>query len=152
MEDKFAVKLKDSYVDQVKTFNENLQDILKRGFGMERDEVFDFLSKSERSAHEYCLKELKNCFQQNANQNLLRKFNEHFKKDENGNRREWKDIEEAKIREHFEESKKKVDVVFEQFKRVFFPTGITQIEKETATAMPDLGLNNSTKNMEDLIK
>ena len=62
MEDKFAVKLKDSYVDQVKTFNENLQDILKRGFGMERDEVFDFLSKSERSAHEYCLKELKNCF------------------------------------------------------------------------------------------
>ena len=83
---------------------------------------------------------------------MLRKFNEHFKKDENGNRREWKDIEEAKIREHFEESKRKVDVVFEQFKRVFFPTGITQIEKEKVSEMPDLGLNSSTKNMEDLIK
>ena len=130
MEDKFAVTLKDSYVDQVNTFNENLEDILKRGFGMERDEVYDFLSNSERSAHEYCLKELKNVFQQNANQNLLRKFNDYFKKDETGIRREWRDIEEAKIKEHFEESKRKVDTVFEQFKRIYFPTGITQIKKE----------------------
>jgi len=51
----------------VETYNENLQDILKRGFGMSSDEVYDFLSKSERSAHEYCIKELKSVFQQNAN-------------------------------------------------------------------------------------
>lgn len=62
MEDKFAATLKDSYVEQVETFNENLEDILKRGFGMKRDEVYDFLSKSENNAHAYCLKELKNIF------------------------------------------------------------------------------------------
>ena len=61
---------------------------------------------------------------------MLRKFKDHFLKDETGNRREWREIEEAKIREHFEESKKKVNTVFEQFKRIFFPTGITQIEKK----------------------
>ena len=42
-------------------------------------------------------------------------------------------MEEAKIREHFEESKKKVNTVFEQFKLIFFPTGITKIEKEEET-------------------
>ena len=45
---------------------------------MSREEVYDFLFKSEKNAHEYCIKELKSVFQQNANQNLLRKFNEHF--------------------------------------------------------------------------
>lgn len=100
-----AVQVKDSYVEQVETYNENLKDILKRGFGMSREEVYDFLFKSEKNAHEYCIKELKSVFQQNANQNLLRKFNEHFKKDETGKRRDWRAIEEAKIREHFEESK-----------------------------------------------
>ena len=80
---------------------------------MTKDEVYDFLSKSERSAHAYTIKELKSLFQQNSNLNLLRKFNDHFKKDESGKRREWRDIEEAKIRELFEESKKKVDSVFD---------------------------------------
>ena len=60
---------------------------------------------------------------------MLRKFNDQFKKDETGRRREWRDIEEAQIRELFEESKRKVDSVFDQFKRIFFPTGITQIDK-----------------------
>ena len=96
---------------------------------MSREEVYDFLFKSEKNAHEYCIKELKSVFQQNANQNLLRKFNEHFKKDETGKRRDWRAIEEAKIREHFEESRQKVNTVFEQFKKIFFPTGITQIER-----------------------
>lgn len=84
MKDNMAAQVKDSYVEQVETYNENLQDILKRGFGMSREEVYDFLYKSEKNAHEFSIKELKSVFQQNANQNLLRKFNEHFKKDETG--------------------------------------------------------------------
>ena len=62
MEDNMAAQVKDSYVEQVETYNENLQDILKRGFGMTREEVYDFLFKSEKSAHEYCIKELKSVF------------------------------------------------------------------------------------------
>ena len=57
---------------------------------MSAEEVYDFLFKSEKNAHDYCIKELKSLFQQSANQNLLRRFNEHFKKDESGNRCEWR--------------------------------------------------------------
>lgn len=146
MENNLVSNLKKDYVEQVETYNENLQDILKHGFGMSRDEVYEFLSKSEKQAHAYCIKELKVVFQQNANQHLLRKFNDSFKKDENGKRREWRDVEEAKIKEFFDESKRRVETLFEQFKRVFFPTGITQIEREKP------GLNDSQKtfSIEDL--
>ena len=82
LSDKLAVELKDGYVLKVETYNENLHDILKRGFGMDRDEVFHFLSESEKTAHDFCIRELQTVFKQNANTNLLRKFNEHFKKDE----------------------------------------------------------------------
>lgn len=34
-------------------------------------------------------------------------------------------MEEAEIQVVFNESKKSVDIMFEQFKGVFFPTGIT---------------------------
>ena len=117
---------------------------------MSREEVYDFLFKSEKDAHEYCIKELKSVFQQTANQNLLRKFNEHFKKDDTGKRRDWQAIEEAKIREHFEESKQKVNTVFEQFKRIFFPTGITQIEKSDTT--PDSRASNASVSIDGLIE
>lgn len=111
--DDMAVKLKDSYILQVETFNENLHDILKLGFGLERIQVFEFLGKSEKSAYEYCIKELKNVFAQNAPSNLLRKFNARFKKDETGKLREWRDIEENKIKELFEESKQALETTME---------------------------------------
>lgn len=129
LDSNMAVNLKDSYNEQVETYNENLQDILKRGFGMQREEVFDFLSKSEKNAYDYCIKELKSVFASSAPQSLLRKFNTSFKKDEQGKLHEWREIEESKIKELFEESKTIVDTVMEQFKRVYFPTGITKMEE-----------------------
>ena len=48
-------------------------------------------------------------FAQNAPQSLLRRFNKYFKKDEAGKLRNWKDIEEKKITEIFEQSKQKVE-------------------------------------------
>ena len=47
-----------------------------------------------------------------------------FKKDETGMRREWKDIEAGKIKELFEDSKKKMTQVFEQFKQINLSTDI----------------------------
>ena len=105
--------MKDAYVLQVETYNTNLQGILRTGFAMEREEVFEFLGKNEKSGYEYCIKELKNVFAASAPQSLLRKFNKSFKRDENDKLREWRDVEEAKIKEYFETSKKMVDEIFE---------------------------------------
>ena len=150
LDEDMAVKLKENYTQLIETFNENLHDILKSGFGMGRIEVFDFLGKSEKSAYEFCIKELKNVFAQNAPGNMLRKFNAKFKKDEGGKLREWRDIEETKIKEIFEESKLASEAVFEQFKRVFFPTGITKME-ETPRPQEDFDNSRATVTMEDLL-
>jgi len=40
---------------------------------------------------------------------LLRKFNNTFKKNEEGKLRDWMQIEEAKIKDLFEENKKRMD-------------------------------------------
>ena len=151
MNDNLAVTLKDTYVEQVETFNENLHDILKRGFGMARDEVFEFLGQSEKMAHEYCLSELKIVFRQSANQNLFRKFNDTFKKDEAGKRRDWREMEEGKIKEIWDDSKKKIEVVMEQFKRIYFPTGLTKMDQSLSDDEADAH-NQSTPSMEDLIR
>jgi len=62
LEDNMAAKLKDGYVEQVETFNENLHEILRQGFGLDRVQVFEFLGRSEKGAYEFCIKELKNVF------------------------------------------------------------------------------------------
>ena len=116
---------------------------------MHREEVFDFLSKSEKNAYEYCIKELKSVFASSAPQSLLRKFNTSFKKDDQGKLREWREIEEAKIKELFEENKKNVDTVMEQFKRVYFPTGITKMEEIKRQQTND---SRNTVTMEDLME
>lgn len=58
--------MKDGYAEKIEMFNENLQDILRRGFGMTRDEVFQFLVTNESNAHDFCIKELKSVFASNV--------------------------------------------------------------------------------------
>ena len=119
---------------------------------MRKEEVFDFLCQSEKTAHEYCISELKIVFRQSANQNLLRKFNDHFKKDETGKRRDWRETEEGKIKEIWDESKNKIEVIMEQFKRIHFPSGITKIDSVEDDDFDDLSPSFETPTMEDLIK
>ena len=108
-EEDMVGKLKQSYKDEIQNFNDDLQGVLRTGFDMSRDEVYEYLSSSEREAHSFAVKELKNVFAQNAPQSLLRRFNKYFKKDEAGKLRNWKDIEEKKITEIFEQSRQKVE-------------------------------------------
>ena len=95
LDENLAKKLKDGYQKKVEMFNENLHDILRRGFGMTRDEVFQFLCSNENSARDFCIKELKSVFAGSAPQALMRKFNKSFKKDEEDKLRDWPKIEEA---------------------------------------------------------
>ena len=129
LNENLAGDIKDSYSEQIEMFNADLVDVLRDGFAMSRDEVFDFLQKSEKTAYDYALSELKVVFRQNANQNLIRKFNEYFKKDENGKRRDWRSIEEEKIKEVWDSSKLKVEALMEQFKLIFFPQNVTKIDE-----------------------
>jgi len=68
---------------------------------------------------------------------LLRKFNEYFKKDETGKRRDWRETEEGKIKEIWDDSKNKIEVIMEQFKRIQFPSGITKMEFVAANDVDD---------------
>ena len=61
----------------------------------------------------------------------MRKFNEIFKKDDDGKQRNWPDIEEAKIKEIFDKCKERVIVLLEEFKKVSLPKALTQQESET---------------------
>ena len=71
---------------------------------MQNGEVFDFLTKCEKSVHLFCIKELKKTFDEDANRNLLQKFGELFKNDEAGSRRDWRKIDEKDIKSFFSES------------------------------------------------
>lgn len=108
------------------------------------------MGNSEKNAYQYCIKELKNVFPQNAPSNMLRKFNARFKKDETGKLREWPKIEENKIKELFEEAKQAMETTMEQFKRIYFPTGVTKME-ELVRGKDDFDLNK-TPTMEDLLR
>jgi hypothetical protein len=99
--------------------------LLKDGFAMNSEEVFKFLSSSEVNVNSFCIAELKSLFNNLANQFLLRKFSLGFKRDELGNNRNWKEVEEPKINDLFEVYKKKAEDSIEEFKLIGFPKNIT---------------------------
>lgn len=92
---------------------------------MNSEEVFKFLSSSEANVNSFCIAELKSLFNNLANQFLLRKFSLGFKRDELGNNRNWKEVEEPKINDLFEVYKKKAEDSIEEFKLIGFPKNIT---------------------------
>jgi hypothetical protein len=55
------------------------------------------------------------------NTNLLRKFNLLFKKNENGQNREWRDIEEGKIRDIWSKCRAQMAEIIEDFKYIKLP-------------------------------
>lgn len=52
---------------------------------------------------------------------MLRKFNLLFKKDENGKHREWREIEEQKIRDMHAQIKLDMDEIINEFKYIKIP-------------------------------
>lgn len=76
--------------------------------------------------HKFCGDEIKQIFNNLVNQYLLRKFSLGFKRDEQGNNRNWKEVEESKITDLFEVNKKRADDCIDDFKLIGFPVCITQ--------------------------
>ena len=64
---------------------------------------------------------------------MTRKFNDDFKKDDKGKRREWKDIPEEQIKEIFDSTKQKLTSIYDEFKKICLPTEITKMENDDVT-------------------
>ena len=75
---------------------------------------------------------MKSVFRSQCNPNLLRRFNETFKKDDKGNQRNWPDVEEEQIKELFEKSKAEVALCLDEFRKVVFPRYLTSMETPDA--------------------
>ena len=95
---------------------------------MDKSERLAFLQKQELEAHAFTISETQTVFSHSGNQSLLRRFNALFKKDSNGKPRDWMAIEEKKIQEIYNDAKSKLELVFDQFKSIRYPTGVSQLE------------------------
>lgn len=105
--------------------------LLKQGFGMNAEERFNYLAGCETNVYQFCVTEMKQTFNSLVNQYLERKFSTGFKKDEAGNIRNWKEIEEPNIKDLFEVNKKRAQDSLEEFKLVGFPKHVTKSEEES---------------------
>lgn len=66
-----------------------------------------------------------------------------FKRDEQGNNRNWKEVEEIKIKDLFEVNKKRVDDCIDECKGVGFPKNITKLEDDSMEEDKDLFSDDS---------
>lgn len=95
---------------------------------MDGEERFDYLASCEQSVYQFCVSELKQVFNTQVNQYLLRKFANSFKKDEEGKPRNWKEVEESKIQDLFKVSMTRTEDSLNQFSQVGFPKHITKLD------------------------
>lgn len=94
LQEGLAGRLKDGYAEQIETFNKEIFQVLSKGFELSDEEIYNLLNESEKESYQFTVGEIKIIFRASTNTNLVRKFNDDFKKDEKGQRREWKDIQE----------------------------------------------------------
>ncbi len=90
------------YADNIYLYNSHLGVVLQSSFKMSAVESYETLSQTEQESCLYCCDEIKSFFRSQTNQTLFRAFNDLFKKDSRGKAHEWRDIEEAKIKEIFD--------------------------------------------------
>lgn len=108
--EKLASELRESYLEQIELFNNNMASILLQGFQLSNDETLEFLQDCESKSLDTTTSEFKQAFRNQANINLLRSFSNEFKKD-NGKNRNWRDMEENQINELLKVCKNRVEAL-----------------------------------------
>jgi hypothetical protein len=116
--DKLHSLIQESYVKEVNVFNTSMHSLLASGFELNHEERFKYLAACEQEVFKFCVAEVKQVFMTQVNQHLFAKFNQGFKKDEKGQNRNWKELEEAKITDLFKVNKALVEDSLNQFKMV----------------------------------
>lgn len=94
----FWEEIREPYLMELRDLSDNCQKVLSESFRCSADEVNEFMEIMERDIHAVTKEIVKRLFR-DINTNLLRKFNKMFKKDANEKNRNWREMEEAKIRE-----------------------------------------------------
>ena len=94
--------------------------LLKTGFSCQDTEINEFMTTLDSNLHQHTSEYIRRLFR-DINTNLLRRFNKDFKKDENGKNREWRDIEEPKIRELWQKVRANMLEVINEFKYIKLP-------------------------------
>lgn len=103
----------------------NCEQLLREGFRCTEIEVGEFMRSLDGTLHTFTTEYVRRLFR-DINTNLLRKFNKHFKKDEQGKNREWRDIEEGPIRELWAKCKAALLEVIAEFKYIQLPKAALQ--------------------------
>lgn len=90
------------------------------GFNCSMDDVEDFMDQLEKSIYSFSTDYIKKVFR-DINTNLIRRFNQLFKKDEQGKNRDWRAIDEGQIRDLFAKIKTQMEEVINEFKYIKIP-------------------------------
>ena len=102
------------YMEEFKDLSVSCERVLQDGFHCSEQETIDFLKTLESTLHQFTVDFIRRLFR-DINTNLLRKFNKLFKKDETGKNREWRDIEEGKIRDLWSKTRADMSSIINDF-------------------------------------
>ena len=89
LQEHLAGKITERYAQSINEINEQLSSVLRSGFALNSSEIYDQLSAFENQLFTQLERSLKDEFRTQANQALMRRFNDIFRKDEKGNQRNW---------------------------------------------------------------
>ena len=119
----FWDQMREPYEKELTTMAENTAQLLRSGFSCDDKEIIEFMTTLDTNLHQHTSDYIRRLFR-DINTNLLRRFNKDFKKDENGKNREWRDIEEPKIRELWQKVRAQMLEVINEFKYIKLPRGV----------------------------
>lgn len=122
----FWEKIRPLYLEEVKSIESTCEDLLRKGFHAEEAEIREFMRTLDQMLHTHTVEYVRRLFR-DINTNLLRKFNKYFKKDESGKNREWREIEEGRIRDLWSKYRAQMlEMINSEFKYIKLPRAALQ--------------------------
>lgn len=137
----FWEEMRTPYLEELRDLAFNCQSVLKTGFHCNEFEVNEFMRTLDKTLHQFTSDYVRRLFR-DINTNLLRKFNKIFKKDEAGKNRDWRDIEEGKIRDLWSKCRAQMHEVITHFKYICVPkSGLQDALNENGKIIYIMGLD-----------
>ena len=138
----FWEEIREPYERELQSLSQNCIEVLRSSFHCEREELKEFMESLQQTLHQFTVDYVRRIFR-DINTSLLRKFNKLFKKDDTGTKnREWRDIEEGKIRDIWSKCRATMLDVINDFKYIRLPKKtLTETLDESCKKMYTFKLN-----------
>ena len=117
LEDNFWAKIREPFQSELYLVIENCLQILNKGFNSQPQEDEEFIENFTADSKTYAQDFIKRLFK-DINTNLLRRFNQEFKMDENRKERNWVVMEEHAIDELWGKCRANVEHIFKDFRYI----------------------------------